>query len=221
MTGPGNGKDFIKVSTGVYHLDQGVSLRTIANLIREYQRTFRAPLVVDCEVTDDRQRDEYLQVLLSHGVEESWFTYSVRRIDRTGRGADLPSATPTIPPGELGPCHEMDKLSIFLGGKVRPCCGANYFNEGIVLYGDSRRDGLRDLTLRMCNSPLLQFLAKNPIAEIGRFVKRSPDSGGYSGICHFCEHAVGKLSKVEVARLQDALFAEADLFPGHELEIAP
>jgi hypothetical protein len=108
------------------------------------------------------------------------------------------------------PCNAIDQIVFDPDGRVRPCCGFNNENYGIVI-GQLKTHQLKDLVKQMQNDPVLQFLARNPMSAIFEHVATPKNADGYSGACHLCQDAIGDLTNKET--LQAELFANQEFYP--------
>lgn len=200
-------RDNLKVSSGIYHTEF-VDLDRIFTLARAYRAMFGRPLPVDFELEAGvgGAREAAVERFRAAGVIDC-VAPSFRTISPLGRARDL-EGLPTSECAE--PCGIIDQIVFDPDGKVRPCCGLNNENLGIVV-GSTEAHGLRDLVKRLQNDPLLQFFATRPMNAIFAELGREPKPGGYSGICDLCQDAVGALADKEP--IQAKLFAGQRFYP--------
>ena len=212
MQGPA---DHLKVSTGVYH-QEFIAFSRILTLAPIYHAMFGKPLPVDCELPADgtdlteQVRSQVRDARLADQIELIF-----RTITPLGRGKDLAGiATHSID----APCNAINQIVFDPDGSVRPCCGQNNENEGVII--GRLTDELRFLVKRMQNDPVLQFLSRRPMNDIFDYLDREKDANGYSGVCHLCQDALGGLSDKQA--LQATLFDQQQFYPfwftlpGHE-----
>ena len=204
MQGPA---DHLKVSTGMYH-QEFIEFARILTLAPIYHAMFARPLRVDCELPADgadltgdirRQVDDA-------GLADR-IDLSFRTITPLGRGKSLAGiATRPIDT----PCGAINQIVFDPDGGVRPCCGQNNENQG-VLIGRLGAERLTTLVKQMQNDPVLQFLSNRPMSEIFDHIRRPRDPSGYSGACHLCQEAIGGLADKEA--LQAELFERQQFYP--------
>jgi hypothetical protein len=204
MRGPG---DYLKVSGGSYHREF-LPFDRVMIAAGRYHAMFARPLKVDYEVAPEdheatkRVRDQVLSAGLSDRIELLF-----RRVRPLGRGRELQGFSL----GQIDqPCTNINQIVFDPDGSARPCCGLNNANSGIVV-GSLHADGLRDLVKRMQNDPVLQFLNRNPMDAIFRYLDRPQNPEGYSGVCDLCQDALGQLADKEA--LQARLFSRQNYYP--------
>jgi hypothetical protein len=199
-------QDNLKISSGIYHTEF-VDLDRIFNLARAHYATFGRPLMVDFEFDAGatEKRDEAMERFRAAGVLD-WVDLQFRTVSPLGRGKDLD----VIPSTDCSaPCNIIDQVVFDPDSLVRPCCGLNNENHGVVV-GQLERP-LKDLVKRVQNDPVLQFMASNPMDAIFGHLDMAAKPEGYAGICDLCQHAVGDMRDKEP--LQARLFAEQRFYP--------
>lgn len=203
MSGP---RDYLKVSTGVYHLEF-IGFDRVLTLARRYYAMFGRRLLIDFETGPDSTgiSDWARRCLHNAGIADA-VDLAFRPILPYGRGKDLNGIRlHSID----SPCNVIDQIVFDPDGSVRPCCGFNSENQGVVI-GRLGNDSLEDLVKRMQNDPILQFFAKNPMREIFKYLD-VPRLSGYSGSCHLCQQAIGGLINKEP--LQATLCGNQEYYP--------
>lgn len=200
-------QDQIKASTGSYHLEF-VPFDRIVTLARRYHARFRRRLIVDCELAsgDSQLRADILRQVRDARIEDL-IRLRFRSIESVGRGATLEQQPQSVIDE---PCDEIKQIVFDPDGSVRPCCGLNSENKGVVV-GRLHDHGLRALVKRMQNDPLLQFIASEPMDSLFDHVPREAGLRRFSGKCHLCQHAVGAMADKEA--LQARLFERQRFYP--------
>jgi pyruvate-formate lyase-activating enzyme len=205
MLGP---EDHIKVSTGVYH-QEFVEFERTLRLARAYHTSFGRRLRVDFEMAPGGGADvtgRVRQLIRDAGLTEQ-IDLTFRHVVPLGRGKDLDG---TAQRSIDTPCRSIDQIVFDPDGSVRPCCGFNNENHGVII-GQLHSHRLKDLVKRMQNDPILQFLARNPMSAILEQVAKPPSPNGYSGDCHLCQVALGDL--IDKEPLQARLFDRQQFYP--------
>lgn len=199
--------DNLKISSGIYHLEF-VALERIFTVARNYHAMFGRPLIIDFELENGREalRETATERFREAGLLDR-VSLTFRTIAAVGRAANLEGLA--LEPYDA-PCGVIDEIVFDPDGKVRPCCGLNNENDGVVI-GDLEAHGLRDLVKRMQNDPVLQHLARKPMSAIYDKLDRQAKAEGYSGVCELCQHAIGDLRDKEP--LQAELFASQRFYP--------
>lgn len=201
------GRDHIKASTGTYHLEF-VSFDRIVTLARRYHARFARRLIVDCELGPGggALRSEILRQVREAAVA-GMIHLRFRAIEAVGRATTLEQRVSAVIDE---PCDDIRQIAFDPDGSVRPCCGLNSENKGVVI-GRLRDQGLSALVKRMQNDPLLQFIASEPMDALFDHVPREADSRQFSGKCHLCQHAIGAMADKEA--LQARLFDRQRFYP--------
>lgn len=200
--------DHIKVSTGSYH-EPFIPFDRVVHLAEAYWSRFGRRLVVDVEVASDAPADRarFAQLILNAGIGDR-IALQQRRVARIGRGAAL---TPAV--GDVDrPCPSINQIVVDPDGKVRPCCGFNSENDGIVI-GDLRRHSLRQLVKAMQNDPVLQLLATRSMSEIPEATGRTATSADHSHICELCSDVLGTCVGAARTALENRLRRHQKLYP--------
>lgn len=200
-------EDYIKVSTGLYH-QEFIAFDHVLKLARCYYAMFGRRLRVDFEkgAGSTDITDWVRQVVCNAGIADQIDLF-VRSVSPLGRGKDLNGfSLHSID----SPCNAIDQIVFDPDGSVRPCCGFNNENQGVVI-GQLKTHNLMDLVKRMQNDPVLQFLARNPMSAICDHLAKVPKVSGYSGACHFCQDTLGDL--IDKEPLQSKLFEKQEFFP--------
>jgi hypothetical protein len=200
-------EDHIKVSTGVYH-QEFIAIDRVLTLARAYFGLFGRRLRVDVEEAPESAglAEKVRQLASTAGLAEKIDLF-VRSVSALGRGKDIDG----IQMHSIDtPCNSIDQIVFDPDGNVRPCCGFNNENQGVVI-GKLNTHGLRDLVKRMQNDPILQFLATNPMSSVFEHIERVKNLSGYSGACHLCQDAIGGLINKE--ELQAKLFDRQQFYP--------
>jgi MoaA/NifB/PqqE/SkfB family radical SAM enzyme len=199
--------DSIKVSAGVYH-QEFISFDRVLILARIYSSMFGQRLLVDFEVTP-RAGDQAARVqrlVRDCGLSDQ-INLFFRQILPLGRGGDLEG----FKYGSIDtPCDSINQIVFDPDGIVRPCCGFNNENRGVII-GNLETHGLKDLIKRMQNDPVLQLLAKKPMSTIFEHVEKSQRTKGYSGACDLCQDALGDLEDKD--SLQRKLSGTQEFYP--------
>jgi Radical SAM superfamily/4Fe-4S single cluster domain len=199
--------DHIKVSTGAYH-QEFIAFDRILTLARAYHRRFAERLPVDFELAPGARLtiEDVRHRINSAGLNDQiklWF----RDVAPLGRGREIPD----IRVSEIdAPCQAINEIAFDPDGNVRPCCGLNNENHGIVI-GRTDRHCLKTLAKRMQNDPILQFLSMHRLDRIFDHVAAPKNSGGYHGSCDLCQDALGGL--IDKEALQAALFDRQKFYP--------
>ncbi|MGB0712103.1 MAG: radical SAM protein [Gammaproteobacteria bacterium] len=206
---PGLGRDCLIVSSGQYH-GEFIDPTRCATLAEVYSERYRRPLLIQAEF-DDPTRTHASAFLRDHfaGLSPEHAEIEPRRVNMAGRAegqAELGQRRRT----EFGPCHSIDRLVVDFDGAVRPCCGMNADNEGLVI--TRRRDvSLAELLRTARNDPILQRIASEPMHTLPMTLGRMPDPAGYPDICRACHHAIGDLVDTEAVGLR--LFGRQRFYP--------
>jgi hypothetical protein len=200
--------DRIKVSGGVYH-QEFIAFDRILILARNYYARFGRRVIVDFELPpqNDDLADEVRRRISAAGLTEQ-IKLKFRQVDSLGRAKDIEDIRTNVT--EFPPCHAIDQIAFDPDGSVRPCCGANNEHHGIVI-GRSGQHRLKTLAKRMQNDPILQSIGTRPLSEIFAFVPTATKRNGYSGRCHMCMGALGRVTEKEP--LQAALFDQQKFYP--------
>ena len=204
MLGP---DDHIKVSAGVYH-QEFIAFDRVLILARNYYAGFGRRLIVDFELPPaaGALAEDVRNRISAAGLTDR-VKLHFRHVAPLGRGKDI-AEIPTYPIET--PCNAINQIVFDPDGRVRPCCGLNNENHGIVI-SQSGQHRLKTLAKQMQNDPILQFLATNPMSEIFAYVGRAKRPHGYASDCHLCQEALGKLTNKE--HLQAALFDQQNFYP--------
>jgi hypothetical protein len=199
--------DNLKISSGIYHLEF-VALERIFTVARNYYEMFGRPLFIDFELENGREalREEATERFRAAGLLDR-VSLAFRTISAVGRGATIEGLD--LEPYDA-PCGVIDEIVFDPDGKVRPCCGLNNENDGVVI-GALETHGLKVLVKRMQNDPVLQFLSRKPMPAIYEKLGRAGKPEGYAGVCELCQHAIGDLEDKEP--LQAELFASQRFYP--------
>jgi MoaA/NifB/PqqE/SkfB family radical SAM enzyme len=205
MLGP---DDHIKVSTGAYH-QEFVTFDCVLTLARAYYALFGRRVLVDFEIAPGSGAEvtqRVRQLIDAAGLADR-LELSFRTVSPLGRGQALEG----IPLRSIDiPCDSINQIVFDPDGSVRPCCGLNNENHGIVI-GQLQNHRLKDLIKRMQNDPILQFLARKPMSSIFEHISKPRNPAGYSGVCHLCQDALGSVS--DKNPLQARLFASQRFYP--------
>jgi hypothetical protein len=204
MQGPA---DHLKVSTGVYH-QEFVEYDRILTLARSHHEMFGKPLLVDCEMAPcgSAAREQICEKVRDAGLAERIDLY-FRNVSPMGRGKELGGiASRSI----NSPCGVINQIVFDPDGSVRPCCGLNNENQGVVI-GGLKAHRLSDLVKSMQNDPILQFLARNPMSAIFDHVAKPKNVNGYSDHCHLCQDALGDV--IDKEPLQAKFFDRQQFYP--------
>jgi len=204
MMGP---EDYLKVSAGVYH-QEFVAFDRVLTLARAYYTMFGQRLRVDFEKEPDSAdiATRVRQLVHDAGLADQVDLF-FRKVSPLGRGKDLDGiAIHSIDT----PCNDIDQIVFDPDGSVRPCCGFNNENQGVII-GQLKTHPLKDLVKRMQNDPILQFLARNPMTSIFEYIAKPKNAKGYSGTCDLCQDALGSLTDKEP--LQAELFDRQEFYP--------
>ncbi len=204
MQGPA---DHLQVSAGVYH-QEFVEFACVLTLARSYHAMFGKPLVVDFErapagadVTE-RVRQEVRDAGLADRIDLHF-----RHVAPLGRGKELDGIA--MRPIRTS-CDSIDQIAFDPDGAVRPCCGLNNENHGVIV-GKLKDHSLMDLVKHMQNDPILQFLAGNSMDKIFDYLDKPKNPNGYSATCHLCQDALGDLHDKE--QLHGKLFSCQKFYP--------
>lgn len=202
--GPG---DHIKASSGPYH-QAFIALDRIAILARRYHHHFGRPLVIDYECAPGQTEAEARR--LAAALEPARLGVPVRigfrSVEAAGRGRDLDVA----PLAFDDHCMVIDQLSFDPDGTIRPCCGLNDRNLGIVI-GDTGGTSLRALIKTMQNDAILQAIQADGLTGIAALTGHSMRPGGHTGICDLCQDVLGGTG--DRAPLLDALSVRQRFYP--------
>ncbi|MGB0720796.1 MAG: radical SAM protein [Gammaproteobacteria bacterium] len=195
---PRTGRDRLIVSSGQYH---GAYLDPAhcATLAVVYARRYGRPLDIHAEF--DNPRGEDAQAFLKRhfdALTPEQAEIGTRWVSPAGRAEGQPGiALRRLT--EIGPCDFVNHLVFDFDGAVRPCCGMNADNEGLVL---TRGEwSLADLLRAARNDPIVQRIASEPMHDLPEAVGREPDPRGYVGVCEACQYAIGDLHDTEALKL--------------------
>jgi pyruvate-formate lyase-activating enzyme len=199
--------DFLKISSGIYH-QEFVAFDRALTLARRYHAMFGRPLIVDFELAPGQSglAEEIRGQVSAAGLTEQ-IQLHFRKVWPLGRGKELEGIA--IQRIEMA-CDAIKQIVFDPDGAVRPCCGLNNENHGVVI-GSLNSCRLTDLVKRMQNDPILQFLATHPMSAIFEYLDKPERADGYSGYCHLCQDAIGHLSDKEP--LQARLFDQQKFYP--------
>ncbi len=192
MNGPGNGSDFIKLSSGVYH-QEFIDFKVVINLARIYFEKFHRPLIIDYEFPNDSPDIKKFLIgrLKHHNLAEN-VKIEYRLVEGVGRGKQVCTDEALIKNVEEKPCRNINQISVEPDGTAKPCCGLNAFIKGINI-GNINKDSLKTIIKNMQNSPILQFMSKKSFAKISNSCGKTLKPEGYRGICELCEHLLGDI----------------------------
>ena len=211
MCGTGRNGDHIKVSTGIYH-QEFLKFETCIHLIREYHALFKKPIIVDYEVLGDASKaeTEIRKMLGQHQIDQKvvLVTRSIAPIGRAVEISDQIESSTTA--NQYGACDEIFEIAVEPDGSVRPCCGLNNDNEGVII-GSVIDSDLRTCAMAMQNDPVLQFIASNPIQNIFDYLDAKPKQNLHTHICNACTDAIGTHRNDE--DLKRKLSAQQQFFP--------
>lgn len=198
-SGFGMEHDNIKASAGIYHQEK-VPLGRVLILIEAYFALFERPLNVDFEAQHANEEENFKQLLRAKGLFNK-ANVGFRGILPFGRGESL-LCVPDLTALDTH-CTNINQIVFDPDGKVRPCCGLNVGNQGIVI---GTNDDLQSLVKSVQNNPILQFLARNPIKAIFPFTGNT--AGIYCALCDACQDALGTVQDTEVLKLKLATLQE-------------
>lgn len=177
-------RDDIEVSTGVAH-GRFIDVARVGILVDAYQQEFGVRPVVKCELWGDgHPEDDRMRAALDAAGVSDLASVSYRVPQTVGRARTLTA----YPPKDNAPCS-LGVMAFDPDGSVRPCCGFNYGNDGILLSagGDEPLDAL---IRRMVNDPVMQALNDAPPGQLFRRVPGAPGPEGFGGNCDWCRHAL-------------------------------
>lgn len=162
MSGPGLQEDTLKVSSGAYHLEQGIPLSAIANIAREVRTRCGRPPVVDFEHHGELTRADVMAQLEAAGAPAET-PVRMRLVHASGAARQLRDRIQDRPAATFGsPCVELDKIAVEPDGGLRPCCGANHYNQGLLMDAKAGQAPLSVLVSQLWCNPLFQTLATRP-----------------------------------------------------------
>jgi hypothetical protein len=199
--------DHIKVSAGVYH-QEFIAFDRILILARNYHARFGRRLSVDFELPPaaGALAEDVRAQITAAGLSDR-VKLHFRHVAPLGRGKDIAG----IQTFHIEtPCNAINQIVFDPDASVRPCCGLNNENQGIVI-GRAGQHRLKTLAKQMQNDPILQFLATHSMSEIFAYVGKSKRQDGYSDKCHLCQNALGGL--VDKRALQGSLFDQQNFYP--------
>jgi len=198
--------DFLKLSAGDYH-QEFLTLERLVPLIDRYHQRFGQRLAVDYEAAEPDGPTRARAHLAALGVSDRVRLF-VRDVLPMGRGRDLTVSTTGVP--NL-PCDVIDQIVFDPDGVVRPCCGLNNENRGVVI-GAMGDHSLRDLIKRMQNDPVLHYLSAVPMPVWSSGAGHEPDGApAAAGPCDLCQRVVGATSDKEA--LQRRLLRPQSWYP--------
>ncbi len=208
MGKPGLKKDVVKVSAGIYH-QEFIPFRTVMNLAEIYHDFFHEPVQIDYELHDTSPgaKSRVISEIKERGLQEKVRLF-FREVEPAGRGVRLLEKCKLKNPGE--PCTGINQVVFDPGGTAKPCCGMNDKIPGIHI-GDINKHSLQTLVKNMQNDPVLQFIAKNPVKDMFKYLEKDPRQEGYPGLCSLCRHALGDLEDKEP--LKQELFFTQEYYP--------
>jgi organic radical activating enzyme len=210
MNGLGRAEDHIKVSAGVFH-QEFLPFGIIINLIRVYREVFAKNIVIDYEVLEDNpDGQKAIEAELRDKGVRDLVDIRFRGVAPIGRGAQFEAELKHEPVDAFHACSFIDEIVFDPDGSVRPCCGMNFDNEGIVV-GNVHENGLKNLLIGLENNAILQFIGANPIGRIFDHLDKEPAEQGYANICNLCGDAVGAMTDAQ--DLKRRLAAYQDYFP--------
>ena len=197
MNNIGYQNDHIRVSAGIFH-QEFIPLETILNLIYVYYDFFRKPLIVDFEYFEDHpeEKDKIIYIIRHNKLEGKIEMVFRSNILGIGRGRELSDNLKTKNIERFFRCDKINQIVFNPDGCVKPCCGSNVFNKGLII-GNVYNDNLHVLVKNMQNNPILQFISTMPFRKIYDYLDKQPKAEGYHGLCSICEHAIGDLNYIE------------------------
>ena len=185
-------EDSLMVSSGIYHQEY-IPFSTITNLILSFFDTFNKPIFLNYEIPGINEKKEISEVELL--LKRKGLFNKVKllciAIEPAGRAGKIKELTNFKKANDLHSCNSIDQIVFDPDGTCRPCCGLNAHNNGIVI-GDIRKE-LKSLIKELQNNSILQFIAKNPVGNIFKYVNVMPHENRYIGTCSVCNHALGNL----------------------------
>jgi len=199
--------DHLKVSAGVYH-QEFIPFERVVTLAERYHNAFGKRLTIDFEVAADRLESlDAARAAMAARGQLNHIRLMERDVQPLGRGRELAMTAAGAHPD---PCGAINQIVIDPDGRVRPCCGMNNENDGVVI-GRMGDFTLRQLVKRMQNDGLLHALATRPMDHLLDIGASPGDRRLFSGPCELCLHAVGAVSDKEV--LWSQYFGQQRYYP--------
>jgi hypothetical protein len=208
-------RDYVRMSCGVYHQEQGIGISTIANAVHLLgELGIRTVLDHESHENPVVAESAYRRGLGTHGVRSEHFHLFVRgHITPIGRGKQLAerTATQSVKASDFGPCHSLDGIIVNPSGAAQPCCGFNDRLRGIMI-GNAHERSMQELAKGAQNSPILQFIGTRPMASLREYLERPPVKHEYDAICSLC-NAMLDLDDAGVLRLNKRLSHLTRFYP--------
>jgi len=208
--------DWLKVSTGVYHVKAGVPVSAMGNIALAFHEQFGVPVKLDCEAHTQADWDAVERELEGLGVPKHIYKLRKRLVGPVGAGGNLVDKISHFRPYEdIEPCNLMDKVAIDPRGRVLPCCGANYDAEALVTNENRSAFGqsLREMVQNIWTNPMLQFMAREKMGKLFDVVGQKPLARGYTSQCDLCEKVFKDVGVPERTHLLNTLQPQADYQP--------
>jgi hypothetical protein len=201
-SGFGMSSDIIKASVGIYH-QEFIPIERVLILAEVFYAMFGRPLNLDFErhIRGGEEEKAFIELLCARQLFKK-VVIRFRSVVPLGRGRKLPNYNGNSRKF-LSPCRDINQIVFDPDGVVRPCCGLNTENHGIII---GRGEDLCTLVKAIQNNPILQFLARNPIKDIFTYTDRAVET--YISFCDACQAAVGGLQNTEKLKLRLAPFQE-------------
>jgi len=199
--------DHLKVSAGAYH-QEFLPFDRVLTLAERYGHFFQKKLTIDYEVIAGAPDPLAAPRAALHA---RGLLGRVHLLERTvqplgrGRALEVESAGPLAEP-----CDSINQIVFDPDGAVRPCCGMNADNKGVVI-GTLGETSLRELMKRMQNDGLLQVIATRPMDQLSALVSPGDSEHLFTGPCHSCQHAIGGL--VDKEAVWRACFSRQAYYP--------
>lgn len=185
-------KDILKISAGTYHREY-IPDETVFKLAGSFYHLFGAKALIDCEFHEEEEKKAF-----EEAVQKNNLTGRVRVLYRKvfplGRGRNIKRQIPGKPLSAIKACSSINQIVIDPDRTVRPCCGLNFDNKGVII-GELTPGGLSPLIYSMQNNPYLQLVASLPFAEIFKLYGMNAGKKEYFGDCDACEEFFKELNR--------------------------
>ncbi|MCB9554526.1 MAG: radical SAM protein [Deltaproteobacteria bacterium] len=208
--------DRMKLSTGLYHIEAGVPVQSIANAARAVFEATGRKVLVDWEVDQidgELTIDEACAEMEKCGAIEESYDLKLREVSPVGAGAELEGLRGVRPLESFRACTGVDKVAIEPDGRLRPCCGANHLNDGLVNPGNAFNMTVPEMAKSIVNNPINQILQTRPMCELGEILQRPINKDGYTGRCELCQDMLGNIKGQELIDQMDRLVTQTSLYP--------
>lgn len=185
-------RDFLKISAGIYHREY-IPDETVFKLAGSFYQIFGKKARIDCEFHEEGEKKAFEEALQKNNLtDKARITY--RKAVPLGRGRNLERYIPGKLLSGINACSSINQIVIDPDCTVRPCCGLNFDNKGVII-GKITPEGLSPLVYSMQNNPYLQLVASLPFAEVFKLYGITAGKKEYFGACDVCEEFFNEIAR--------------------------